>query len=362
MRLAGRGPRWAVWAVLVLVSALIVAGGVAGYWYTVQVNPSGDPGAAVTFTVGEEDTLDTVSARLEAEGLVTRAWLFRWYVERHGGLELTPGYFQLRPADHMGNLMSVLATPPSETYTNITFPEGFTLEQMAERLEERMPRLTAEEFLEAATDGSVTSSLGTARTTSLEGLVFPDTYQVSNGESVRQVLQRMVSLMERVGAQEEVSEGYGALGLTTPYEVLVVASMIEREAKVDDDRAKIARVIYNRLYLGMELGIDATLYYGQPADTPFSELKALDSPYNTYLRTGLPPTPIAAPGRASIEAAMNPAPNPSLGDPLCADLPDGVPCVYLYYVIADEEGRHVFAATLEQHEANVETARQKGLL
>ena len=138
--------------------------------------------------------------------------------------------------------------------------------------------------------------------------------------------------------------------------------MIEREAKVDDDRAKIARVIYNRLYLGMELGIDATLYYGQPADTPFSELKALDSPYNTYLRTGLPPTPIAAPGRASIEAAMNPAPNPSLGDPLCADLPDGVPCVYLYYVIADEEGRHVFAATLEQHEANVEAARQKGLL
>ena len=112
----------------------------------------------------------------------------------------------------------------------------------------------------------------------------------------------------------------------------------------------------------MELGIDATLYYGQPSDTPFSELKALDTPYNTYLRKGLPPTPIAAPGRASIEAAMNPVANPSLGDPLCAELPDGTPCLYLYYVIADEEGGHAFAATLEQHEANIEAARQKGLL
>ncbi|MEN9822846.1 MAG: hypothetical protein RLZ04_1272 [Actinomycetota bacterium] len=362
MRLAGRGPRWAVWAAFALASALVVSGGVAGYWYTGQVNPAGDPGAAITFTVAEDDTLETVSTRLEAEGLVTRAWLFRWYVERHGGLELTPGYFQLRPSDHMGNLMSVLATPPSETYTNITFPEGFTLEQMAERLADKMPRLTAAEFLEAATDGSVVSGLGTSGATSLEGLLFPDTYQVSNGESVRQVLQRMVSLMERVGAQEDVAKGYGALGLSSPYEVLVVASMIEREAKVDDDRAKIARVIYNRLYVGMELGIDATLYYGQPADTPFSELKALDTPYNTYLYKGLPPTPIAAPGRASIEAAMNPAPNPSLGDPLCAELPDGTPCLYLYYVIADEEGGHAFAATLEQHEANIEAARQKGLL
>jgi len=362
MKLAGRGPRWLVWTLLAVASALVVAGGVVGYWYTGQVNPVGDPGAAITFTVDEADTLETVSVRLEAEGLVTRAWLFRWYVEHHGGLELTPGYFQVRPSDHMGNVMSVLATPPSETYTKVTFPEGFTLEQMAARLAERMPRLSADEFLAAATDGSVVSSLGVDGVTSLEGLVFPDTYQVSNGESVRQVLQRMVSLMERVGTQEEVGKGYGALGLTTPYEVLVVASMIEREARVDDDRAKIARVIYNRLYLRMALEIDATLSYGQPEDTPFSVLKARDTPYNTYLHEGLPPTPIAAPGRASIEAAMNPAPNPSLGDPLCADLPDGTPCVYLYYVIADEEGRHVFAATLEQHEANVEAARQKGLL
>jgi UPF0755 protein len=91
-------------------------------------------------------------------------------------------------------------------------------------------------------------------------------------------------------------------------------------------------------------------------------VKALDTPYNLYLHTGLPPTPIANPGRASIEAALNPVANPSLGDPLCVALPAGTPCVYLYYVLADEDGHHVFAATLEQHEANVQAARDKGLL
>jgi len=361
VRLAGRGPRWAVWAVLALVSALVVAGGVTGYWYTVQVNPAGDPGAAITFTVGEDDTLETVSARLEAEGLVTKAWLFRWYVEHHGGLELTPGYFQVRPSDHMGNVMSVLATPPSETYTNVTFPEGYTLEQMGVRLADTVPRLVSRDFNIAATDGGIRSSLQPVEVTSLEGLLFPDTYQVSNSELERDVVRRMVALMERVAAQESLVERAPRVGLT-PYEVLIVASLVEREAGVEEDRAKIARVILNRLALGMPLQIDASLYYRQDPDRPFDELKALDTPYNTYLRTGLPPTPIANPGRASIRAVLQPAADPSAGDPLCQGLPAGTECRWLYYVLADEEGRHVFAVTIEQHEANVQAARDAGLL
>ncbi len=95
-----------------------------------------------------------------------------------------------------------------------------------------------------------------------------------------------------------------------PYQVLIVASLVEREAKVPEDRAKIARVIYNRLFLDMPLQIDASLYYQQDGERPFSELKELDTPYNTYLHTGLPPTPIANPGRASIQAALHPAAEP----------------------------------------------------
>ena len=128
--------------------------------------------------------------------------------------------------------------------------------------------------------------------------------------------------------------------------------MIEREAKTDEDRPKIARVIYNRLAIGMPLAIDASVLLRHGAGRaatrtpiPFTEQRETPGPYNTYLNQGLPPTPIANPGRASIQAALNPAPNPSVGDPLCADLPEGVACQYLYYVLANEEGSHAFAVT-----------------
>ncbi len=353
--------KWFMWLLCYLGLAGLVAVGAAGLWYSQQVNPKGDPGAAITFTVSADDTLETVSERLHSEGLIESASVFRWYVERHDGLELIPGYFRIRPDDHMGNIMRVLRTPPSETFTKVTFPEGFTFDKMGHRLEEKVPRLLAVDFNVAATEGSIRSVWSPEGTNSLEGLLFPDTYQVSNGESAGQIIERMVKLMERVGRQENIEERAPLVGMS-PYQVLIVASLIEREARVPEDRARIARVIYNRLYLGMPLGIDAALFYGQDPTLSFSEVKALDTPYNTYLNTGLPPTPIANPGRASIAAALNPVANPSLGDPICVGLTDGSPCLYLYYVLADEDGGHAFSATLEQHEANIEIARTKGLL
>ena len=356
-----RPVRWVVWIALLVGLAAVVSTGLSWYRLTERLNPAGDPGLYENFTVLADDTLESVALRLHEQGLVSDAETFEWYVDWKGGLELTPGYYRIRPLDHMGNVMAALGTPPAETFTNVTFPEGYTLEQMAGRLEERVPRLRASMFGSAATDGTVRSKFQPDGVNTLEGMLFPDTYQVSNGESTRQVLQRMVSLMERVGAQEDLELGAARLGLT-PYQVLIVASLIEREARVEEDRPKIARVIYNRLAMDMLLQIDASLYYQQDETLEFGALKEFDSPYNTYLYKGLPPTPITNPGRASIAAALNPAPNPSLGDPLCVDLDDDVPCVYLFYVLIDDDGRHAFAATLEQHEANIVIAREKGLL
>lgn len=352
------------WLVFTLSSLLIVgvlAGGAIGWWYIRQVNPSGDPAATVNFTVNPTDTLESVSERLQESGVITNARVFRYYVKSKGGIVLIPGYYELRPRDHMGNLMRVLNTPPAATYKRITFPEGYTVAQMGKRVQRDLPPMTEAAFLAATRSPELRSSLQPVGSTSLEGLLFPDTYQVAGNESEAQVIQRMINLMERVGRQENIEPGAIELGIT-PYEVLIVASMIEREAKFDDDRARIARVIYNRLALGMPLQIDATLYYGQAPATPFSTLKALDTPYNTYLYGGLPPTPIANPGRASIEAALNPAPPLSVGDPLCRVLPAGSDCRLLYYVVSDADGHHVFAATIEQHEANVQKARDAGLL
>jgi UPF0755 protein len=357
--------KWAAYVALCLIVVAVLVAGAIGWWYIGEINPGtaaeADP---VAFTIRRRDTVETVSERLEREGIIDNAGLFRWYVDHHGGLDLTPGYYEVRPGDHMGNIVGRFRTPPSQTYSQVTFPEGLTLAQIARRLADDTPRMTVKGFERALFNPRIAPQLRPPGQNSLEGLLFPDTYEVSNSENETQVILRMVALMERVASQEDLEGGAVRLG-RTPYEVLTIASMIEREAKVPEDRPKIARVIYNRLERGMPLQIDATLYYQQDPETPFDQLRAIDTPYNTYIHTGLPPTPIANPGRESIRAALNPAPNPPPGDPICRDLRDRQspePCIYLYYVLADEEGRHAFAAIPEQHQANIDRAIAAGVL
>lgn len=362
LRHQSRVVKWVVWALAVVTIGLVLVAGYVGWWYVGQVQPDAEPGEPVAFTVYDNDSLDRIALRLERQGLIVDESVFTWYVGRKGGLEITPGYYQIPVASHMGDVLARLRTPPDQTYERVTFPEGFTIEQMAERLTDAQPRLDDDVFIAAATSGGIPSPFLPPGVNSLEGLLFPDTYQVSNADNEAQVVERMAGIMERVAQQEDLVQGAAELG-RSPYEILTIASMIEKEAKLDADRAKIARVIYNRLFLQMPLQIDATLYYEGDRDTPFPVLRRTDSPYNTYMYQGLPPTPIANPGRASIRAALNPAPNPAAGDPLCRDLDDPTTgCVYLYYVLATEEGGHAFAVNLEQHEANIAAAVEAGIL
>jgi UPF0755 protein len=358
--------KWFAYTMLVLVIVAVLVAGGAGWWYIHQVNPAGDPGPAAPFTVDQADTIQSISERLQQQGFINDSGLFRWYVQHHGGLELTPGYYELRTSDHMGNVLARLRTPPSETYTKVTFPEGFTVAQIAARLDRDMSTMTAADVVAATTDPGLQVGLRPPGITTLEGLLFPDTYQVSNGETPAHVLGRMLGQMERVLGQENV-DTKAPKYLMTPYQILIIASMIEREAKTDADRAKIARVIYNRLADGFNLQVDATVRYGTQLaggdpKAPFDVQRETPGEYNTYLNPGLPPTPIASPGRASIRAALNPAPNPSVGDPLCADLPAKTKCEYLFYVVSDEDGNHAFAVTDAQQAANVAAAQAAGLL
>ena len=356
-----RAVKWVVWSSFAIVVALVLAAGVAGWWYLGKVNPGVADAAPVNFTVEEADTVESLSERLFDEGVISDPGVFRWYVERNGGLEITPGFYQLVPGDHMGNVLGRLRTPPARTFTRVTFPEGFTIDQIAARLDAQVVRMSADEFRAAATSAAVRPQFLPPGVDTLEGLLFPDTYQISNSESEAQVVERMVALMERVARQENLEARAAEIGLT-PYEVFIIASMIEREAKLDEDRPKISAVIRNRLFVEMPLEIDATLYFGQDPDTPFSVLRQIDSPYNTYMYGGLPPTPIANPGRASIRAALNPAPPPPPSDPMCQELEDPTRCFYFFYVLSDRNGGHTFAHTFEQHERNVERSRELGLL
>lgn len=362
----GRERRWLGFSAVVAatIALVVVISYGTGTWRELQrVNPPGDPRASEVFEIRKGDDLPGVALRLLAEGFVVDDDTFVRYVDGEGGLDPVPGLYTLRPLDHMGNLLRVLRTPPNETFWRVTVPEGFTITQIGDRLADSVPGFDATAFVDRATLGGepLIESSYAPGVPNLEGLLFPDTFSIAGDETPAQVVQRMVRLMERVGRQEGLDDAALTVGLD-PYRVLVIASMIEREAKTEKDRSLISRVIYNRLAMGMKLEIDATLYYEQDPNTPFDVLKATDSPFNTYLYDGLPPTPIANPGRASIAAALAPAPNPSSGDPLCRNLSAGVPCAYVYYVLDDLDGNHAFAVTLEQHEANVQRSIDAGIL
>ncbi len=347
--------------VVSVVIATVLLLGAAGWWAIHQLNPAGDPGAPVNFTVTDGDTMASVAARLDADGIISNGRLFRWYASTKGDITLVPGYYALKPGDNAGNIIEALSTPPAQTFVSVTFPEGMTIAQMGERLASKLTFMTKDDFLAAATDGTVTSELLPKGVTTLEGLLFPDTYQVSGDGSETRVVSTMAGMMERVARQVDLKSGARIRGFS-PYEILIIASLIEREAKVAEDRPKIAQVIYNRLAEKMKLEIDASVKYGLDPSMSWTDMKATDTPYNTYLRDGLPPTPIANPGRASIQAALAPAGAPPKSDEACQGLPAGEKCRYLFYVLADKTGRHVFATTYEQHLANIEISRAAGVL
>ena len=311
-----------------------------------QINPPGDPGAKLTVTIDPGATTSEIADLLETRGVITNATVFRWYVSYKKAGPFSPGYYELRARSSMGDVVKVLDTPPPITFTNVTFPEGFTLSKFAERLADKVPRLSADKFLTAANSGQLRSKYSPDGVNNLEGLLFPDTYQVASNDDEAKVIARLISQMEKVATAEGVDYAPFRFNLSS-YQVLTIASIIEKEAKTDADRPKIARVIYNRLAKGMNLEIDATVIYAMGGNVDrltFDDINNTNSPYNTYKNPGLPPGPIAMPGKASIHAAMNPAEGP-----------------WLYYVVVDKDGNHAFATTLKEHEKNIKIAEQNGV-
>jgi len=215
----------------------------------------------------------------------------------------------------------------------VTFPEGFTAREMGERLADDQLVAPAAFPRYALTHGI---ELGGVRTPTLEGYLFPSTYLVPIGVPVDRIAQMLVDQF-RSELPPDAEQRARALGVTVP-QAITVASLIEREAKADDERPLMAGVYYNRLRAGMPLDVDATIEYIFPRhhDVITRRDLAIDSPYNTYVHDGLPPTPIANPGKASIDAAFAPRHSP-----------------YLYYVYKGD-GHHAFATTLREHNANVE--------
>jgi UPF0755 protein len=209
-------------------------------------------------------------------------------------------------------------TGPAEKPLRIIFPEGFTRAEMAQRIaavneiakRERnvTPRLSPRQYLRASVRGPLPDDFKGAKPPHLEGFLFPATYEFLSTTSSQALVRQQLEAFARNWG--EVDLAYARSKQLTAYDVLIIASMVEKEVQVPRERALVSAVIYNRLRLGMTLGIDATIRYGlgvPPTESLRESQLADPNPYNTRIHTGLPPTPIANPGLASIQAAAHPA-------------------------------------------------------
>jgi UPF0755 protein len=324
------------------VLVLVLAGG--AFWVRGQIDP-GSPGDEVAFTIPVGSTTTQVANLLEEAGIITNSAVFRYYVRYKGAGPFQAGdYDGLRIDSAMGDVITRLDQGPlPPVFMSLTIPPGLRLEEVKARLLESVPGIDAAE-LDAALAQARSVYLPDG-VTNLEGFLYPETYQLEEDEATDEValVNRLTAEFDRVAGELNYDEP-NPMGLSA-YELVVLASLIEEETKVPEEQAMVSRVIHNRLALGMTLGIDATLLYevGHTDSLTRSQLET-DSPYNTRLRTGLPPTPIAMPGRGALEAARNPAE----GD-------------WIYYVLADEEGHHFFTADYDEFLAQKERSQAEGI-
>ena len=339
-----QGGRW--WKVLLALAVVVVlVVGATGLWAYRQVNPSGRPGNKVTFDIPPGSSTRHIGALLDEKGVITNHRVWDLYVKVTGAGPWQAGRYTFREHSSMGAAIDVLDAAPEVTVERLTIPEGYTLAQIAARVGKLKGR-SAEKFLALAQSGQVRSQFEPPGSNNLEGLLFPDTYVIDEKEDEAAILKRLVGAFDSQATEIGLPDAAARVGVT-PYQAVIVASMIEREARLDEERPKVARVVYNRLKQGIRLGIDATTRYelNKPsAPLRKSELER-DSPYNTRTRAGLPPTPIAAPGRAALEAALDPADGP-----------------WIYYVIADKDGHHAFVTTDAEFQRAKAEAKSKGLL
>lgn len=351
-----RGAKIVVGVIAVLV--LIVGGGGLYIQYLLGGTGGGDP---VELTVEPGASAAQIGDLLAERGVVRSALAFR-LVARSRDLDknLEAGLYEFRTDMGVDAAIDVLEALPSGPDTfRFTIPEGLTIEETLARLADQLPFLEGSDLRSVLDDRLAAGSnadglleipewfpeageMPAAVREPFEGLLFPETYDVLADASALDVLQRMVRQLETV--MEDVTPT--ATVDATPYELLTIASLIERETRVDAERAVVSGVIQNRLEVGMLLNIDASVLYGldKPGPLLTADLE-VDTPYNTYLHAGLTPSPISGAGRASLQAAAN---------------PEDVP--YRYYVLDAPvcDGTHVFAETLEEHNQNVANFRANG--
>lgn len=304
---------------LVALLAVVVLAAGAGV-FAVVYRPAA--GAEVEVAIPTGASTQGVAALLAEKEVIGSTFFFR-LMARVRGMDgrLQAGRYNLKEGMGVQAALDALSHAPIEKGVNVPIPEGFSVKQVGERL---AARTHIKDFRAVALSGAVRGPDQPPGVKTLEGYLYPETYFIGARETASGAAKRMVDLFSSATAKLDYS--FPASRGLSKYETLIIASLIEREARVDEDRSKVAAVIYNRLAKKMRLQIDITALYGlDEHKVPTRADLQRPSPYNTYLIDGLPPTPIANPGLDSIRAALDPADINAI-----------------YYVVIDPSGRHGF--------------------
>lgn len=297
-------------------------------------------GAPVRVIIPRGVPLRVAAESLARAGIVQYPLAFRMYARALGhDRAIQAGTYLLRRGTSWGDLVNAL-TGGDGVISRVTVPEGFTIAQLVPLLQRELA-IPPDSLAVAVRDSALRARLQDPAET-LEGYLFPDTYAFPPGTTAREVVREMTRRFEREWTPA-MSERARALGRTR-HEIVTLASIVEKEARLPEERPVIAAVYYNRLRIGMPLQADPTVQYalGRHVERLLYADLGVDSPYNTYRNPGLPPGPIASPGGASLQAALAPA-----------------SVSYLYFVAAPD-GHHEFRTTLAEHDSARRAVRAAG--
>lgn len=327
-----RNKKKAVAAVLIILVVLAVAAVIPYFSYkNFIVKPASDSGEEVAYKIEKGSTSSSIIEGLYDNGLISNKLFAKIYVKLNVKKSLKAGEYKFNRSMSPQSIFEELQKGARDLdVVNVTFPEGYNIKQIAKTLFDKGLIANEEAFINEAQVGEFNydflKDIPKDRPSRLEGYLFPDTYEFKAGASEHEIIDRMLGRFQEI-YETEIS---GKLGDRSLDELIIMASIVEREARVESERPIIAAVFYNRLKVDMQLQSCATIQYilGTNKERLLYEDLEIESPYNTYLNSGLPVGPICSPGKDSIIAALEPA-----------DVD------YLYFVLKkyDGDGSHNFA-------------------
>jgi len=320
-----------IYLYIALASIFLIA--VACWWLVQDMNRNLDQPLALAspriITISPGTSLKKIGRQLSAKGWLSHPYYLVFEARRRGlAGRIKAGEYELKPGISPRGVLDLIVSGIVVQYP-LTIPEGWTFVQIMDAIQKNA---VLDHTLDQTEESYVMDKLGHGDDPA-EGRFFPDTYHFPRGTTDLEFLQRAFDTMTRV-LMEEWEDRDGGLPYKSSYEALIMASIIEKETSVEEERYKIAGVFVRRLQQGMLLQTDPTVIYALgrnfDGDIRNRDLR-VDSPYNTYTNKGLPPTPIAAPGRACIRAALHPENGTAL------------------YFVAMDDGHHYFSDTLAEH-------------